>query len=77
MKRLFMHIYYASALGTILQRLKHRKVQSAKYQIRKIKKGLRSGDQNRGMFFNSDYSSKAWAAKIGYEYFYCYPDRNE
>ena len=74
--RLTKRIYYTTALGTLLQRWEWHREHSARYQIRKIKRGLKSGDQNRGMFFNRDYSAKAWGAPVGYEYHFCYPDRN-
>ena len=77
MKRFLRRILYATGLGTLLQRREWDRQHSLKYQIKKIKKGLRSGDQNRSMLFDRNYSTKAWAAKTGYEYFYCDPDRND
>ena len=75
MIRWWKRIYYTTGIGTLLQRLEWRRQHSARYQIRKIRRGLRSGDQNRGLFFNYDYSPAAWAARIGYEWRYDDPDR--
>ena len=74
--RLTKRIYYTTALGTLLQRWGWHRQHSARYQIRKIKRGLKSGDQNRSLLFNRQYSLKAWGAPVGYEYHYCAPNHN-
>ena len=67
-------IYYTTGIGTLLQRLDWRRQHSARYQIRKIKRGLRSGDQKRSLLFQRNYSARAWAAPVGYEWHYDDPD---
>lgn len=75
-KRFFLRVYYASAIGTILQRLEWKREHSSRYRIKKIKNGLKTGDQNRSMFFDKNYSGKARTATTGYEYHYDYPNTN-
>lgn len=64
-------------ITTYLIRLEWKIQHSARYKIKKIKKGLKSGDQNRSYFFNTQYSTEAWSAQIGYEYHYDYPNHND
>ena len=69
-------ILYALGIGTLLQRSEWERQHSAKYQIRKIKRGLESGNQHRSMIFEKNYPQEVWDAPIGYEYYFDYPDRN-
>lgn len=76
-KRFCLRVFYGTEIGTILQRIEWRREHSAKYRIRKINKGLSSGEQNRGILFDNYYSEQAVSSQNGYEYHFDYPDTND